>query len=206
MRRTKDESEQTRRAIVEAARSVFARQGVAHTSLDDVARAAGVTRGAIYWHFTNKAELFNAMREQVTVPLVDHTDFALLDRGDADPLDGIERFVTGLAQRVLWDERTRATLEIVVMKCEYVHEFAQERTRQAGQCTALTRKLARRYQAARRAGTLRRGLSPDVAALETSVFVIGLLRVALIADPPLTPRRVRSLIVAHMAGRRRAAA
>jgi TetR/AcrR family acrAB operon transcriptional repressor len=58
VRRTKKESEQTRRQIIAAARRVFARQGVRRTTLEEVARAAGVTRGAIYWHFAGKTELF----------------------------------------------------------------------------------------------------------------------------------------------------
>ena len=77
MRRTKDEAERTRRRVLQAARKVFARQGVARTSLEQVARAAGVTRGAVYWHFRNKADLFFQMREQVSLPLLDRIDLAL---------------------------------------------------------------------------------------------------------------------------------
>ena len=64
-RRTKEEAQETRRSILEAAVRVFARQGVANTSLTDIAQEAGVTRGAIYWHFANKADLINSLWEQV---------------------------------------------------------------------------------------------------------------------------------------------
>ena len=203
MRRTKVQSEQTRRAILDAARAVFARHGVSRTTLEHVAREAGVTRGAIYWHFANKGELFAAMREQVTLPLVDRTDFALLAQTpDTDPLTGIERFITKLLELALHDERTRATLEILSLKCEYVDEFAEERSRQSRQCGELTRKLASRYEAARRAGTLAPSVSPEHAALETSVFVIGLVRMALIGHDPLTARRLRKLVRTHVASRR----
>jgi len=57
-RRTKEEAEGTRTRIVDAAERVFRDKGVAHASLEDVAAAARVTRGAIYWHFKDKAELF----------------------------------------------------------------------------------------------------------------------------------------------------
>ena len=58
MRRTKAEAEETRQAILAAAERVFFKKGVANSSLDEVAAAAGVTRGAIYWHFSSKTDLF----------------------------------------------------------------------------------------------------------------------------------------------------
>jgi TetR/AcrR family acrAB operon transcriptional repressor len=205
MRRTKVQTEETRRQILDAARAVFARDGVARTTLERIAEAAGVTRGAIYWHFANKIELFAAMREQVHVPLIDQTDFALLQRsGDEDPLEGVERFIRTLVEGVLGDERTRTTLEILSLKCEYVDAFAHERSRQSEQFEALTRKLGARYEAARRAGTLAPELTPEFAALDTTIFVVGLLRLALLCEGArLTRSRVRKLIAAHVAARRR---
>ena len=58
-RRTKAEAEQTREQILDAAETVFLRRGVARASLEEIAKAAGVTRGAVYWHFRNKADLFD---------------------------------------------------------------------------------------------------------------------------------------------------
>ena len=58
MSRTKAEAEETRNSILSAAERVFFEKGVSTASLDDVAKAAGVTRGAIYWHFSNKTDLF----------------------------------------------------------------------------------------------------------------------------------------------------
>jgi TetR/AcrR family acrAB operon transcriptional repressor len=54
-RATKEEALETRNRIIDAAEEVMFARGVAQTSLADVADAAGVTRGAIYWHFKNKA-------------------------------------------------------------------------------------------------------------------------------------------------------
>src|SRR5690606_12983243 len=59
MRRTKEQAEQTRASILAAAEQLFLEKGVAHSTLDQIARAAGVTRGAVYWHFENKAHLFH---------------------------------------------------------------------------------------------------------------------------------------------------
>jgi TetR/AcrR family acrAB operon transcriptional repressor len=67
-RRTKDEALATRHAILDAAELLFQQRGVSRTSLQDIAAAAQVTRGAIYWHFKDKADLFNAMMERATMP------------------------------------------------------------------------------------------------------------------------------------------
>ena len=54
-RRTKEEALATRHALLDAAERVFGRRGVARTSLVEIAEEAGVTRGAVYWHFKDKA-------------------------------------------------------------------------------------------------------------------------------------------------------
>ena len=64
-RRTKDEAEKTRNAILDAAEHVFNEHGVARTSLEEIARAANVTRGAVYWHFKDKIALCEAMLQRV---------------------------------------------------------------------------------------------------------------------------------------------
>ncbi|HET7765196.1 MAG TPA: TetR family transcriptional regulator [Burkholderiales bacterium] len=174
MRRTKEDSERTRRRIIAAARQVFARQGVRRTTLEEVARAAGVTRGAIYWHFAGKTELFYAMREQVLLPTID-TGFAASAADAADPLGSAERFLRGVIAS-LDDPAARETFRIMGFKCEYVGELGRELDRQRSRCTELTGKLAQVYRRARRAGQLRPGLTPAPAASATCSFLIGLVR------------------------------
>lgn len=60
-RKTKDEAEQTRLSIMQAAIEVFNDKGVSRSTLADIAAEAGVTRGAIYWHFDNKTDLVHQM-------------------------------------------------------------------------------------------------------------------------------------------------
>ena len=50
-RRTKQDAQATREALLDAAEHVFEQRGVARTSLNHIAEAAGLTRGAVYWHF-----------------------------------------------------------------------------------------------------------------------------------------------------------
>lgn len=64
MRKTKEEAQKTRLHLLNAALEVFWRNGVTRSSLQEIATEAGVTRGALYWHFKNKEDLFEALFEQ----------------------------------------------------------------------------------------------------------------------------------------------
>ena len=204
MRRTKQQSERTRQDILTAARKVFARQGVTRTTFEEIAAAAGVTRGAIYWHFADKTELFFAMREQVAVPMIDQIDLALLRADGRDPLAGVERFLRGILEALENDAAARQTFQIMGFKCEYVGELERELLLQRSRCSELVSKLTQTYQRARRAGRLRTGLRPSMAALETCSFVIGLTRLWLLDARRSMVRRVaRGLISAHVTSHRR---
>ena len=86
-RRTKQDAQATREALLDAAERVFELRGVSHTSLAHIAEAAGLTRGAVYWHFKDKAALFNAMMERVTLPL--EKELEGLAQCTGDPIEGI---------------------------------------------------------------------------------------------------------------------
>src|SRR5689334_14386723 len=57
-------TEATRRALLDAARRIFARDGFEASRIEDIAAATGHTRGALYAHFSSKEDLFFALFEQ----------------------------------------------------------------------------------------------------------------------------------------------
>jgi TetR/AcrR family transcriptional regulator, acrAB operon repressor len=204
VRRTKEESEQTRRQILDAARGVFARQGVTRTTLEQIARAAGVTRGAIYWHFADKTELFYAMRERVSLPMIDRTGFAWFPGDTADPLGSVERFLLGVLETMRGDPATRETFQIMGFKCEYVGKLERELNLHNNRCAELYAKLTQVYRRAERAGQLRRGLRPGPAALATCSFLVGLVRLWLLDRSGKLVRGKAGVIVkAHVESLRR---
>jgi TetR/AcrR family acrAB operon transcriptional repressor len=102
------------------------------------------------------------------------------------------------------DPAARRTFQIMGFKCEYVGEFERELGLQRLRCSELVSKLTQTYGRARRAGRLRAGLRPSMAALETCSFVIGLTRLWLLdAKGSLLRRVARRLISAHVTGHRR---
>ena len=60
-----ERSQHTRRALLDTARTIFTAQGYAATTTEEVVRRAGVTRGALYYHFRDKAALFEAVFDEV---------------------------------------------------------------------------------------------------------------------------------------------
>jgi len=202
MRRTKEDARQTRVRIIAAARAMFVRRGVSRTSLEQVARAAGVTRGAIYWHFANKTELFYAMREQVSLPMVDRIGLTLQPGGD-DPLEDIERLLREIVQTMERDACARQTFRIIAFKCEYVSELERELRNQARGHAELYARLVQAYRSAKRSGALRARLTPELAALETCAFLSGLIRLWLLDQPAMRVRKSAArLIAAHIATKR----
>ncbi len=122
VRRTKEEAQETRSGILDAAELVFFEKGVSRTSLSDIAHAAGVTRGAIYWHFANKGDLFNEMFERVLLPL-DELKAASLDPQEPDPLGRLMDIFTLTLRNTAADPRRRRVFDILFLKCEFVEEM-----------------------------------------------------------------------------------
>lgn len=200
VRKTKEEAELTRRHIVDAARRVFRDCGVRNSTLEKVAAAAGVTRGAVYWHFRNKTELFFAMREEATLPFVDRVVF---DLNATDPLAGIELALREIFVILREHTDVREIFEILSFKCEYVDEFASMMGCSDGQMEFL-QKLTEAYRQAGQLGALRPGLSAGDMAYDTFLFICGLVKHWLAATEEERFRSdVMGLIHNHILLRRR---
>jgi AcrR family transcriptional regulator len=89
MRRSRrDEyTEATRRALLDSAAEAFVDRGFADASLDDIAQAARLTKGALYHHFASKQELFRAVFEEVEAELIAAVRRA--GSGESDPWQGL---------------------------------------------------------------------------------------------------------------------
>lgn len=118
-RNTKEKALETRDRILDAAEDVFYDKGVSNTSLNDVAQAAGVTRGAIYWHFKNKSDLFDAMCSRIRLPIQDMIE-DMADEKTADPLGQLSKGCEFVMQQVVENPHYRKVLTILFHKCEYL--------------------------------------------------------------------------------------
>lgn len=204
-RKTKEEAEQTRKDLIESARKVFHECGVSRSTLEKIAKAAGVTRGAVYWHFKDKAALFFAMREDVFTPLLERTDSFLLSEAYDNPLDAIEASVQEFF-RVLDDSSVvREVFEIMISRCEYVDEFASVQEEVGRPALEFLEKIERVYRRAADKGCLRAGLDPAACARDTWAFTSGLLHLLLGCQIDSNLKhQVSDMISTHMSMRRAA--
>lgn len=120
-RRTKEDALATRAALLDAAEYVFLQRGVSRTSLADIAQAAGVTRGALYWHFKDKPALFNAMLDRVAMPM--NTELQALLAREGDPLQPWCEHLRRFLRLIEHDEQARRVLQIAMQKVEHAEEL-----------------------------------------------------------------------------------
>ncbi|MCR6499904.1 TetR family transcriptional regulator [Shinella sp. CPCC 101442] len=128
MRRTKAEAKETRQQILLAAEKVFYEKGVAHASMEDVARVAGVTRGAIYWHFANRADLVLELYNSLPMPQ-EELIARELEAENADVFGVLERVGREWLEMLATDEHRQRILSIL-LRCDTSGEFAAISERQ----------------------------------------------------------------------------
>ena len=204
MRRTKEDAARTRAAIVDAALDCFDRHGIAGSTLDQIAAAAGVTKGAIYHHFRGKRELFHEIREQVTLPLLDDADTGMLRGTGAPALERVEAFLLGTLRMLQGDRRTRCALTVMQFKCEYVDDLAGELAGGLRANRRLVKAFEAAYREARAAGQMRADLEPEWCALETALFLSGLVRLWILHGARSRLRaHADELVRSHVRTRRR---
>ena len=123
VRRTREAAAATREHLLDAAERVFRDRGVTRTSLAEVAAEAGVTRGAVYWHFRDKADLFSAMCQRATSPMDTLAEEASQAR-DASPVATLRTLCVDALQHLAGDPRTQAVFEIMFHRSELAGELA----------------------------------------------------------------------------------
>ena len=133
------------------------------TTLDDIAREAGTTRGAIHWHFGNKARLFNTMvRERYAqVATVWQEAFA---PGES-PLQQLRRVLMRWITYAEEDSDFRAILELLQLKTELVPELAEGMQEKVQGMRASRDMLASLIQRGIVAGEIRPEIDAQMAAL-----------------------------------------
>jgi len=174
VRRTKDDAEKTRDAILDAAEKVFYKHGVTRTSLQEIALAAEVTRGAVYWHFKDKIELCEAMLNRVLLPYEDIL-IRLEESDSATPLDDLKQANCESLKLMAKDKRRQRIMTILTFRCEYVEEMVamMERRRQCK--NNMRQAYLRSFERAHKMKMLSPDWSPAVAATSLAALMGGLI-------------------------------
>lgn len=172
-RRTPEQAALTREAMIDAAERVFYEKGVARTTLQEIACAAGVTRGAFYWHFKDKGELFRAMLDRVHLPFEELVEAIPENERPARELETIHQAGI-LAIKRMEEPRFRRVHGILLHRCEsfgHIDPVAMMREMFA----SASAQTLWRFRRAEAAGELRPKIDADTANEQFHCLVRGLV-------------------------------
>ena len=174
-RRTKEDADATRNSLLDAAERVFYEKGVSRASLSDIAHAAGATRGAIYWHFKDKVDLFNAMMDRVTHPL-EQVGSKSDSMAALPPLERLRSMVDFVQRAIVQDERTRRVFEIALYRVEYVNDLAAVRDNHIEGCAEFGAIIERELRLAAEDQRIQLPMEASAAAMGVQALFDGLLQ------------------------------
>jgi TetR/AcrR family acrAB operon transcriptional repressor/TetR/AcrR family transcriptional repressor of mexAB-oprM operon len=174
VRRTKTEAEATRESLLDAAEQVFLEKGYAKSSLEEIARRAGVTRGAVYWHFSNKADLLKVMALRVQLPLGELVERMQHDVPAPAPLATLRTLCLCALHGLARDERRQRVYTILLHRLEEGpgSVAALAYVRQAREQALMQLELL--FEQARAVGELAPERSPRTAALALQAYMLGI--------------------------------
>lgn len=171
-RRTKAEAEQTREQILDAAEGVFLERGVARASLEEIAQTAGVTRGAVYWHFRNKADVFDAMYCRVHLPMEDLFN-QVLSLEDGGAVAALRDFCVQSLLSLARNPRRRRVYTILFHRCEFIGELGDSNERLIAIQHRGLASMEALFRRERELGTLPH-VCPRLAAVTIHTGMLGL--------------------------------
>ncbi len=174
VRKTKEEAQETKKAIIEAAIAVFVEQGVSKASLEEIAERAGVTRGAVYWHFKNKNDIFRALHDEMHNSIME-TVLADLESDHPEPLRQLEELCIGLMHDMQNDPVKRDIKKIFYLKCDYSGDMEKtlcEMNADKQQCMPV---FARYFEKAQKKGHITADADPQTLTLALGCYLSGIV-------------------------------
>ncbi|MBU2980005.1 TetR family transcriptional regulator [Alteromonas sp. C1M14] len=174
MRRTKEDAELTKQAILNAAVEVFTQRGVAKASLEEIARKAEVTRGAVYWHFKNKLEIFDALHQSLHTPFISRI-MEGLEAEHPNPVGQLQELCTELFLELDHNEHLRKALTLFLLKCDYSCELESCKKNHIKAKKEKMAAFSVYFVKAMEAGHLPANTDPDILTLSVNCYLRGIL-------------------------------
>ncbi|WP_340616301.1 multidrug efflux transporter transcriptional repressor AcrR [Xenorhabdus entomophaga] len=173
-RKTKQQAQQTRQQIIEAAIKIFSERGVSGTSLSDIAIAAGVTRGAIYWHFKNKTDLLSIVCK-MPAHKINELEKEYQTKYPNNPLLALRSLLISMLRMMIDDFQIRQLMEIFFHKCEFVGEMSLLAEELRETCISDYQKIEKVLSDCIQSGELPYDLDLRRSAIMLRAFMAGLL-------------------------------
>ncbi|MCL5042371.1 MAG: TetR family transcriptional regulator [Gammaproteobacteria bacterium] len=163
MRRSKQDAEKTRLKVIDAALTLFSRNGYSNTTLAMIAAEAGYSRGPIYWHFKNKDDLYQAVLAMSQEPLEQLV--TELEDTKAGPLRAIELFIRRWLDLLVEDVWFRQSFEILLNKTELTEQMVPTLERERSLTLSIVDALSACFAKAQQSGLIPADDSPRSLAL-----------------------------------------
>lgn len=177
-RKTKEDAQATRMHILDAAERLFDSQGVSRTTLQAIANEIGATRGAVYWHFKDKADLFNAMLERIEWPM----DKEALCRQDPrsellklPPLVTLRSVILDCLRTISGNEQVHRLLNICHYQIEYTEDMRAVRERMLQAHKNFFERHLMAFSHPSIAPNLKHGISPELLSSVLQSAILGLI-------------------------------
>jgi TetR/AcrR family acrAB operon transcriptional repressor len=174
VKRTKEEAAVTRATVLKAALSVFSKKGYAAATLDDVAKTAKVTRGAIYWHFKGKADLYNTLVEEMSARGASVVEQAVAEGGTL--IDILRRVFISQCVLIEEDKEAQAVMELALFKTGLDPDLQAGRRKQIEAGNALIAGIADAMKMGISQGILRDDMDPTDMARAFIAFENGAIQ------------------------------
>lgn len=171
VRRKKEDAIKTRELLIDAAERVFFDKGVAATTLEQIAQEAGMTRGAVYWHFKNKMEIFDAMHDRVKLPM--DLMFEQVSK-DECPIGALRDFCIFMLRNLGKDERSRLVFSILMLKCEESENIFANIEKRKKKREDVIAKFQKIFAAAHKEGWLVKGVTAKAASIALHAYITGI--------------------------------
>jgi TetR/AcrR family acrAB operon transcriptional repressor len=172
MRRTKEEAEITKQNLLKAALEVFSRKGYAATRVEDIAKQANVTTGAIYHHFGGKGDLYVALIEDSSAR-ANQLAFDIYEEGGTSAAI-LRRLLVRMFEFAEEDEEYRAVLELFLNTSDVSPELAQINQQILEGRRGLVQFLTDLIQNGLDEGDFQAWVSPENTALALLGFMNGI--------------------------------
>lgn len=172
MKKTKEEAALTRKVLLDAALNVFSHKGYAQTTLEEVAKEAGVTRGAIYWHFGNKFEMFHAVLQELHKKA--SARITKIIDSDQRPVSKLHQLMLEFFLIISNEDEFRVIEEVQLFKTRKGEEFSrlyQDHVESVKVMRELLKGLVREGLAA---GEFDSRLDPEVTILALMSYIAGM--------------------------------
>ncbi|HSL30199.1 MAG TPA: TetR family transcriptional regulator [Anaerolineales bacterium] len=179
MKRTKEEAAITRATLLKTALSVFSAKGYAAATLDDVAKVARVTRGAIYWHFKSKADLYNTLVSEFSARGTVVVQQAVAEGGTL--IEILRRIFVRVCTLIEQDKEIRAVMELTLFKTGLDPDLQAGRKNQIEAGNALLRGITEAMSQGVAQGVLRNDIDPADMARAFIAFENGAIQLWLLS-------------------------